>query len=145
MSAEFSGEQKLRIVLESIIRGIPKEDQCKKYAITPQEFQSWHDHLIKNGGSIYDKPINQKPERVKFTPWYLKLLLTFSLLAHVAVVIIFSVWQLSDSSEKEDVYIADLDVPREEEAVEVVDEETSDFAEQAKSLGLDELLGLKNS
>jgi hypothetical protein len=145
MSAEFSGEQKLRIVLESIIRGIPREDQCKKYAITPQEFQAWHDHLIKNGGSIYDNPVNRKPERVKFTPWYLKLLLTFSLLAHVAVVIIFSVWQLSDSSEREDVYIADLDVPKEVEASEAIEEETSDFANEAKSLGLDELLGKVDS
>ena len=39
MSAEFTGEQKLRIVLESIIRGVPKEEQCKKYGITDEQFQ----------------------------------------------------------------------------------------------------------
>ena len=54
MPAEFTGEQKLRIVLESIIRGVAKEEQCKKYGITDEQFQSWHDHLIKNGGKIYE-------------------------------------------------------------------------------------------
>ena len=55
MPAEFTGEQKLRIVLESIIRGVPRDDQCKKYGITSEQFQTWHDHLIKNGGSIYEQ------------------------------------------------------------------------------------------
>ena len=40
MSAEFSGEQKLRIVLESIIRNAPKGEQSKKYGVTEEEFQS---------------------------------------------------------------------------------------------------------
>ena len=58
MPAEFTGEQKLRIVLESIIRGVAKEEQCKKYGITDEQFQVWHDHLIKNGGKIYEMGSN---------------------------------------------------------------------------------------
>ena len=55
MSKEFSGEQKLRIVLESIIRNVPKGEQSKKYGVSEEEFQSWHDHLIQNGGKIFDQ------------------------------------------------------------------------------------------
>ena len=57
--AELSGEQKLRIVLESIIRNVPKEEQCKKYGVTEQDFQSWHDHLIKDGGKIFEPEFDQ--------------------------------------------------------------------------------------
>ena len=52
--AEFSGEEKLRIVLESILRNVPINDQCQKYGITEAEFDSWHDKLIKDGGKIFD-------------------------------------------------------------------------------------------
>ena len=76
MPAEFTGEQKLRIVLESIIRGIPKEDQCKKYSISPEQFQAWHDHLIQKGGQIFERTAKRKrTESVKYIPWYVKLFL----------------------------------------------------------------------
>jgi transposase-like protein len=32
--SDFTGEQKLRIVLESLLRDVPKKDQCKKYGIS---------------------------------------------------------------------------------------------------------------
>ena len=35
---DLTGEQKLRIVLESIIRKIPKEEQCQKYGISKRIF-----------------------------------------------------------------------------------------------------------
>ena len=35
---DLTGEQKLRIVLESIIRKIPKEEQCQKYGISEEDF-----------------------------------------------------------------------------------------------------------
>ncbi len=139
MPAEFTGEQKLRIVLESIIRGIPKEDQCKKYSITPQQFQSWHDHLIQKGGQIFeDSASRKKPRTVKFVPWYVKLFLTFSLLTNLAVGIIFAVWKISEQQDNKNPYLADLDPPAEEE---VVEEDDTDFVDKAKDLGLDELLG----
>ena len=52
--SEFTGEQKLRIVLESLLRDVPKKDQCKKYGITESEFDEWNDKLIKDGGTIYE-------------------------------------------------------------------------------------------
>ena len=61
---KLSGDQKLRIVLESIIRGIPKEEQCKKYQIGEEEFQSWHDKLIRDGGKIYDSNSSRKVTKI---------------------------------------------------------------------------------
>ena len=52
--SEFTGEQKLRIVLESLLRDVPKKDQCKKYGISESEFDAWNDKLIKDGGTIYE-------------------------------------------------------------------------------------------
>ncbi len=100
MPAEFTGEQKLRIVLESIIRGVPKEEQCKKYGITDEQFQAWHDHLIKNGGKIYEMNPSRasrptRTRKVKFVPWYVKLLLILSIFSNLAAAIVWGVWYLS--------------------------------------------------
>ena len=89
MPAEFTGEQQLRIVLESIIRGVPKEEQCKKYGITDEQFQAWHDHLIKNGGKIYEMGPSRasrptRTRKVKFVPWYVKLLLILSIFSNLS-------------------------------------------------------------
>ena len=100
MPAEFTGEQKLRIVLESIIRGVPKEEQCQKYGISPEQFQSWHDHLIKNGGKIYESKSSSQSRsprvrKVKYVPWYVKLFLILSLFTNLAAAIVWGVWYLS--------------------------------------------------
>ena len=106
MPAEFTGEQKLRIVLESIIRGVPGDDQCKKYGITSEQFQRWHDHLIKNGGSIYEKTgpntgrgsshANKvRTRKIKYVPWYIKLLLILSIFSNLAAGIVWIVWNLT--------------------------------------------------
>ena len=52
--SKFTGEQKLRIVLESLLRDVPKKEQCKKYGISEGEFDSWNDKLMKEGGSIFE-------------------------------------------------------------------------------------------
>ncbi|MDA7823012.1 transposase [Opitutales bacterium] len=106
MPAEFTGEQKLRIVLESIIRGVPREEQCKKYSITPEQFQTWHDHLIKNGGKIYEPGAlrsgrSSRTKKVKFTPWYVSSLLAISILLNLGGGIVWAVWKMA-SPEKED-------------------------------------------
>ena len=50
---ELSGEQKLRIVLESIIRKVPKEEQCEKYGISEGEFLSWQENLTSIGSKMF--------------------------------------------------------------------------------------------
>ena len=101
MPAEYTGEQKLRIVLESIIRGVPKEEQCKKYGISAEQFQNWHDHLIKNGGKIYEqgaprhKNRTTHPRKVKFIPWYIITLLILSVMVNLGAVIVWMVWKMS--------------------------------------------------
>ena len=107
MPAEFTGEQKLRIVLESIIRGVPKEEQCKKYSITPQQFQSWHDHLIKNGGKIYEqgtpKSTGRAPrtKKVKYIPWYVSILLILSIMVNLGLGIVWVVWKMASPHDAE--------------------------------------------
>jgi len=105
MSAEFTGEQKLRIVLESIIRGVPKEEQCKKYGITDEQFQTWHDHLLKNGGSIYEQGNSRthksRTKKVKFIPWYFSVLLTLSIMINLGGGIVWAVWQMASPHKGE--------------------------------------------
>jgi hypothetical protein len=91
MPEELSGEHKLRIVLESIIRNVPKAEQCQKYGISEEEFQGWHDHLITNGGKLFESDFGNVRTRVKrvrrMTTWS-KLILCTSLLANLAAVIV---------------------------------------------------------
>ena len=97
MAEELSGEHKLRIVLESILRNIPKEEQCQKYGISEDQFQEWHDHLITNGGKIFDPDFGKTRTRVRKVHQMSSLskaLLAFSLLANFAVLILVAVWKL---------------------------------------------------
>ncbi|MBT3637181.1 MAG: hypothetical protein HN531_09590 [Opitutae bacterium] len=97
MAEELSGEHKLRIVLESILRNIPKEEQCQKYGISEDVFQEWHDHLITNGGKIFDPDFGKTRTRVRKVHQMSSLskaLLAFSLLANFAVLILVAVWKL---------------------------------------------------
>jgi hypothetical protein len=97
MAEELSGEHKLRIVLESILRNIPKAEQCKKYGISEDAFQEWHDHLITNGGKIFDPNFGKTRTRVRKVHQMSSLskaLLAFSLLANLAILILVAVWQL---------------------------------------------------
>lgn len=103
MPAEFTGEQKLRIVLESIIRGVAKEEQCQKYGITDEQFQAWHDHLIKNGGKIYEmgsfrpsRSPRSRTRKIKYVPWHIKFLLILSIFSNLAVAIVWGVWYMSE-------------------------------------------------
>ncbi|MBT7404699.1 MAG: hypothetical protein HN754_01160, partial [Opitutae bacterium] len=105
MSEEFSGEQKLRIVLESIIRNVPKGEQSKKYGVSEEEFQSWHDHLIQNGGGIFDQSqqYNSKSRHGKKKMGPLaKLFLSFSLLTNVGLLIFGIVFSLNNENKKEE-------------------------------------------
>jgi hypothetical protein len=107
MPAEFTGEQKLRIVLESIIRGVPKEEQCKKYSITAEQFQTWHDHLIKNGGKIYEQGTPKsmgrvsRTKKVKFIPWYVSTLLILSIMVNLGLGIVWVVWKMASPHDAE--------------------------------------------
>ena len=102
--SEFNGEQKLRVVLESILRNVPKSEQCKKYGITEAEFDSWNDKLIREGSTIYDDP---KPSSSVYrTPWmaavrYLgKFGLWLSILVNLAGICVLGVWYFSEKKEQ---------------------------------------------
>jgi len=109
MSKEFSGEQKLRIVLESIIRNVPKGEQSQKYGVTEEEFQSWHDHLIQNGGKIFDSSVRtsldtRKPKR-KMSP-LVRIFLSISLLTNLGL-IIFGIVYVINRENKKDEWVQD--------------------------------------
>jgi hypothetical protein len=105
MSTEFSGEQKLRIVLESIIRNVPKSEQSKKYGVSEEEFQSWHDHLIQNGGKIFSpmgetKSSRSRPAKKKMGP-LAKFFLIISLLTNLALIIFGVTYTINQGKDKE--------------------------------------------
>lgn len=97
MAEELSGEHKLRIVLESILRNIPKDEQCQKYDISEEEFQGWHDHLITNGGKIFDPDFDKSRTRVRKARQMssmTKIIFALSLLANLAAVTVLCVLSL---------------------------------------------------
>lgn len=102
--SEFNGEQKLRIVLESILRNVPKSEQCQKYGITEAEFDSWNDKLIRDGGSIYET--NKPPVSLYRTPLtaglkYLgKFGLWLSVLINLGGLCVLGVWYFSNDEDK---------------------------------------------
>ncbi len=105
MSKEFSGEQKLRIVLESIIRNIPKGEQSRKYGVTEEEFQSWHDHLIQNGGKIFDSSMQSlsgsKRQKKKMSPTA-KFFLSLSMLTNLGLIIFGIVYSINEENNKDE-------------------------------------------
>ena len=112
--AEFSGEQKLRIVLESILRNVPKGEQCQKYGITEAEFDKWNHKLITDGGKIYDE---YKPaSSVYRTPFMAnlrglaKIGIILSILINLGGICAFGVWFFSAEEEQ---FVQDDTVNRE--------------------------------
>ncbi len=102
--SEFTGEQKLRIVLESILRNVPKSEQCKKYGITEAEFDSWNHKLVTDGGRIYDeyKPassVERGPLLIKLKS-YGKIGIILSILANLGALLFLAVWLSIDNEEK---------------------------------------------
>ena len=117
--AELSGEQKLRIVLESIIRKIPKEEQCSKYKISESQFQSWHDQLVNNGGKIFEEDFSyssRSSRKSRKLGFFTKLVLVSSLLLNLGVLVVFSVIKYKEATEPpmaepQEMKLSDLDSP----------------------------------
>ncbi len=116
---EFTGEQKLRIVLESIIRKVPSEEQCQKYGVSLDEFENWRKHLTENGGKIFEPGFGDNRRRVKTiekTSPATKFFLILSLLINLAVVVVAGVLYFEDAhkplvAEAANDYVSSLDSP----------------------------------
>ena len=94
---ELSGEQKLRIVLESIIRKVPIKEQCQKYGIQEGDFTAWQEHFTQNGGKIFEPDFGRLQTSSgittnKKTGTLTKVGLTFSLLVNIALLCIGGVY-----------------------------------------------------
>jgi hypothetical protein len=97
MAKHFSGDEKLRIVLESIIRGISKDEQCKKYECSETDFDAWREHLVTNGGKVFEPGygiLATKSNKPSGAGWFSKIVLTLSILANLAVVSAALAWQM---------------------------------------------------
>ena len=97
MAKHFTGDEKLRIVLESIIRGVPKEEQCKKYECSETDFDAWREHLVTNGGKVFEPGygiVATKTEKSSNLGRLSKIFLSFSILSNLAVVSVGLAWKM---------------------------------------------------
>jgi len=97
MAKYFSGDEKLRIVLESIIRGISKDEQCKKYECSETDFDAWREHLVTNGGKVFEPGYGIVAKKTKESSgggWFSKIVLILSLLTNLAVVSTILAWKM---------------------------------------------------
>ena len=97
MAKHFSGDEKLRIVLESIIRGISKGEQCRKYECSESDFDSWREHLVTNGGKVFEPGYNivaTKSKKSSGGGLLAKLVLTLSVLANLGVLSALVAWKM---------------------------------------------------
>ena len=120
MANEFSGEQKLRIVLESIIRNVSKSEQSKKYGVPEEEFQKWHDHLIQNGGKLFESSLTAKstlrPKRVKRSKGS-KFLLFMSILVNVGLIAFGAYYTIINDLKFESVWLDQTENPLDQQPV----------------------------
>ena len=120
MANEFSGEQKLRIVLESIIRNVSKSEQSKKYGVPEEEFQKWHDHLIQNGGKLFESSLTAKstlrPKRVKRSKGA-KFLLFMSILINVGLIAFGAYYTIINDLKFESVWLDQTENPLDQQPV----------------------------
>ena len=120
MANEFSGEQKLRIVLESIIRNVSKSEQSKKYGVPEEEFQKWHDHLIQNGGKLFESSLTAKstlrPKRVKRSKES-KFLLFMSILINVGLIAFGAYYTIINDLKFESVWLDQTENPLDQQPV----------------------------
>jgi len=114
MANEFSGEQKLRIVLESIIRNVSKSEQSKKYGVPEEEFQKWHDHLIQNGGKLFETSLTSKStvrsKRVKKSKGS-KFLLFMSTLINLGLIAFGAYYAIINDLKLEGLWVGKTETP----------------------------------
>ena len=93
--AKFTGEQKLRIILESLLRDVPKKEQCQKYGISEKDFDTWNNKLLQEGGRIFEdhgsSKVSHNSNRGGLTNliFWLSLLLNLTLLVGATALYFF--------------------------------------------------------
>jgi len=132
---ELSGEQKLRIVLESIIRKVPKEEQCKKYGISEAEFLSWQEHLTTNGGKIFEPNFGSSKKRVKTIQKmgkFARFSFTLSILINLGLITVAGVFYFTQTDKVSSVEVV-KDSKFSEDSPLHSAEPDNDFSEMADS------------
>ncbi|MBC8350359.1 MAG: transposase [Planctomycetes bacterium] len=55
---QLTGEQKVTIVREHLLEGVPVSDLCDKYQIHATQFYAWQKQLFENGASAFERKTN---------------------------------------------------------------------------------------
>jgi transposase-like protein len=52
----FEAAQKVQIIREHLLDGVPISQVCEKHGITPTQFYQWQKVLFENGVSAFEPP-----------------------------------------------------------------------------------------
>lgn len=55
---QLTGEQKVTIVREHLLEGVPVSDLCDKYQIHATQFYAWQKQLFENGATAFERKTN---------------------------------------------------------------------------------------
>ena len=89
---KFTGEQKLRIILESLLRDVPKKEQCQKYGISEKDFDIWNNKLLKDGGRIFEDQSSGKLRDTSQRSGFAKIILWASLFLNLSLLGGLTAW-----------------------------------------------------
>ena len=60
---QITAEQKVAIVREHLLDGVPVSDLCDKYEIHATQYYAWQKHLFENGEGAFERKTNQSNAR----------------------------------------------------------------------------------
>lgn len=61
--ANFTAEQKVRILREHLLEDVPISDPCDRHGIQPGQFYTWQKHLFERGAQVFHRtPDRQERE-----------------------------------------------------------------------------------
>ena len=59
----FSGAEKMAILREHLIEGVPISDVCDKHGVQPTLFYAWQKKLFEEGASVFEQPRAKSPRQ----------------------------------------------------------------------------------
>ena len=63
--ANFTAEQKVRILREHLLEDVPLSDVCDRHGIRPSQFHAWQKQLFEQGASVFHRDPNRKERELE--------------------------------------------------------------------------------
>jgi transposase-like protein len=60
---QFSGVEKMGILREHLIEGVPISEVCRKHGLQPTVFYHWQKRLFEGGAAFFDSQRGGRPRR----------------------------------------------------------------------------------